>query len=593
MRFTILQKEAIRETLMTNPESTQRPVRSGAVLAGFVAAILALAIILGWSSAPAAAQTAGEGSVQGTVADPSGAVIPNANIKITNNATGMAIVRSSTSAGFFSISPVLPGTYTMAVSAAGFKTLVQKDLVVNAMQVRTFDPVLSVGTAAETVTVTSAPPVLNTADASIGMTVENTTYASLPIQMNNAQRDPTAFAMLTPGAQTANNGGRLPIVGGTGSYLGQLYLDGMPAETVSQQGDNRLVSQAVSLDAVDQFQVLTSTPPAEYMGAGAENFTMKSGGLKYHGQVSEFFRNTYFDSWSFTAKAATTKNVLGQTIPAPKPAEHQNELSMTFGGTVPFTHNKLFFFVAYDKFHSTRGANYTLYTIPTPLMAQGNFTELNGSPGTGVTGSGANNPAIIYDPTTNNCVGSTCTRTAFSYNGTNNVIPPGQISPIAKMMASFLPAPTNPNSLTNNYFGGVPSGFDNHVIDYRVDFDLSAKHRISTVGTLGTVNYLNNYGSGGTCPTCYGFLPLPYTGGDLANIYPKNFIVEDAYTITPNVVNQLKAGFTRFFQNIHNATENVQHVFAHHHGNHEPAPGAGGTGVPGRAIRQLPGQFEH
>ena len=94
------------------------------------------------------------------------------------------------------------------------------------------------------------------------------------------QRDPTAFGVLTPGAQAANNGGRLPIIGGTGSYLGQLYLDGMPAETVSQQGDNRLVSESMDLDAVDQFQLVTSTPPAEYMGAGAENFTMKSGGLQ-------------------------------------------------------------------------------------------------------------------------------------------------------------------------------------------------------------------------------------------------------------------------------------------------------------------------
>ena len=103
---------------------------------------------------------------------------------------------------------------------------------------------------------------------------------------------------------------------GANEYLGQLYLDGMPAETISQQGDNRLVSQTMSVDAVDQFQVLSSTPPAEYMGAGAENFTMKSGGLQYHGQASDFVRNTAFDAWSFTNKFATTKNAAGATIPA-------------------------------------------------------------------------------------------------------------------------------------------------------------------------------------------------------------------------------------------------------------------------------------
>ena len=101
----------------------------------------------------------------------------------------------------------------------------------------------------------------------------------------------------------------------------------MPAETVSQQGDNRLVSLTMSVDAVDQFQMVTSTPPAEYMGAGAENFTMKSGGLQYHGQVSDFVRNTVFDSWGFSAPHATTKNLAGQTVQAPKPVEHQNEMS--------------------------------------------------------------------------------------------------------------------------------------------------------------------------------------------------------------------------------------------------------------------------
>lgn len=254
----------------------------------------------------------------------------------------------------------------------------------------------------------------------------------------------------------------------------------MPAETVSQQGDNRLVSLTVSVDAVNQFQVLTSTPPAEYMGAGAMNFTMKSGGTKYHGQVSDFARNTVLDAWSFTSKAATVKNAQGATVPAPKPVEHQNELSMSVGGPIPFTGHKMFFFVAYDLFHSRKGANPTLYNIPTDLMRAGDFTELNGNVGGGGrSGTGSDNPAIVFDPTSNNCTGSACTRTPFQWtkNGvaTNNVIPSSEISPIAKAMQSFLPEPTNPNVLVNNYLGGYPSGFDNHLTDWRVDYDVSSK----------------------------------------------------------------------------------------------------------------------
>jgi len=497
------------------------------------------------------AQTAGDGTLQGTVTDSSGAVIPDAAVTATEIATGVQTTRTTSSAGFYSIAPLHPGNYSIKVAKTGFQTLLQANVAVDALQIRTFNPVLQVGAENQTVTVTAAPPVLDTADATLGMTMENQTYSNLPIQVNGQQRDPTAFATLTPGAQ---GGTRLPVIGGTGNYLGQLYLEGMPAETISQQGDNRIVSQNVDLDAVDQFQVLTSTPPAEYMGAGAENFTMKSGGLQYHGQVSDFIRNTAFDAWSFTAKAATTKNALGQTIPAPKPAEHQNEVSATAGGKVPFTHNKLFFFAAYDQYYERLGASYSLQTIPSQLMRSGDFTELNGGAGTGgLTGTGADNPPIIFDPTSNTCAGSVCTRTPFQAikNGvlTNNVIPSGEISPIAQKMQSFLPAPTDPSVVVNNYLGGVQKGYNNHLVDWRVDYDLNSRNRLSSVGAMGSVNYLNNYGAP--------FIPGPYIGGDLAHIYPKDYIVGDTWTITPNLVNQLKYSYTRFFQNIQNPTQGV------------------------------------
>jgi hypothetical protein len=519
-------------------------------------AMFALALCLVGTAMPAAAQTAGEGSIEGTVTDTTGAVIPHAAVTITNNATGIKTSIDASSAGFFTIAPVLPGTYTVQVVAKGFKTLVQDNVVVDALQVRAISPQLEVGAETQTVTVTAAPPVLDTADATLGLTMENATYTNLPIQMGSGlQRDPTAFGVLTPGAQ---NGPRLPVISGTGGYLGQLYLDGMPAETVSQQGDNRLISESMDLDSVDQFQMVTSTPPAEYMGAGAENFTMKSGGLKYHGQVSDFVRNTVFDSWCFTCKAATIKNSLGATVQAPKPWEHQNELSASGGGVVPKTGKKLFFFYAFDKYHYRAVVNPTLLTIPTTLMLQGNFTELtptatypNGNPVAGQTGTGANNPPFLYDPTTNSCSGSplVCTRQPFQYNGTYNVIPPGDISPIAKAIEQYMPAPTNPGVLFNNYLGSIPTGKDNHVNNWRVDYDLSSKIRISSVGVMGTYGYLNNWGSP--------YLPFPYVGGDEADIYPKDYVLGITYTVTPNLVNQLKYSYTRFFQNIYDNTQGL------------------------------------
>ncbi len=507
-----------------------------------------MALCLIWATLPAVAQLAGQGSLQGTVTDSTGAVIPSATVTVTNTATHVSAVQKSSSAGFYNISPLAPGTYTVQVVVQGFKMLVQDNVVVDALQTRAFDPVLSVGAESQTVTVTDAPPVLDTADAHLGLTVENETYANLPIQQNGQQRDPTAFGTLTPGSQS---GTRLPVIGGTGNYLGQLYLDGMPATTVNQQGDNRVVSLSMSVEAVDQFQVLTSTPPAEYMGAGAMNFTMKSGGLKYHGQISDFLRNTAFDSWCFTCKAATVKNAAGATIQAPKSVEHQNELSVSAGGVVPFTHDKLFFFFAYDKYHQRTGANPALYNIPSEAMLAGDFTELNGNVGGGGrTGTGADNPPILYDPTSNSCNGTTCTRTPLqgTKNGvaTNNVIPAGMISPIAKAMAAFMPKPTNSGSLNNNYLGGIPGGFDDRLYDWRVDYNLSSRQKLSTVGVNGARIYLTNFSNA---------MPLPYVSGTYAKIYPQSYIVEHVFTINPNLVNQLKYSFTRFIQPQINATD--------------------------------------
>jgi hypothetical protein len=560
------------------------------------------------------AQTAGQGALAGTVTDSTGAAIPSATITATNLSTNVATQRTATSAGVFNIAPLPPGTYSVLVSAQGFKPLKQDNLVVNALGVSAFNPVLSIGEANETVEVSAAPPILNTTNATVGLVMENETYANLPLQMNNAQRDATAFASLAPGAQP---GTRVPIVGGTGNYLGQLYIDGMPAQTINQQGDNRLVSQGISVDAVDQFQVVTSTPPAEYSGAGALNFTMKSGGNKYHGQASYFFRNTVFDTWGFTQKwvqqlgtnpatgvpyptcspVETTTVVGSSTITnapragcQPKGAEHQGELSLSAGGYVPHTGKKVFFFVAYDKFHSRRAANPALFTIPTPLMISGDFTELNAKvAGAGLTGTGSNNPALIYDPTSNACTGNSCTRQAFVglKNGipTNNVIPASYLSPIAIKMASFMPAPSN-SALSNNYLGGYPSGFDNHATDWRVDWDVNSKHRVSTVGAMGAVHYLNNYTSGGSGAGAYGLLPLPYVAGTVANIFPKFYDAEWSWVISNSMVNQAKYSYTRFIQPQTAATDGKTQYSPATMGITNLPAGAASTNFPGTSYGQ-------
>ena len=494
------------------------------------------------------AQTAGEGTITGTVTDSTGAVVSNATVTATNNATNVSTVRTTSSAGLFTIAPLPVGFYTVTVTAKGFKALKQENLDVDALAELVFNPVMSVGAATETVTVTTAPPVLDTESPILGVVMENAEYTNLPIVMSTTQqRDPTAFASLVPGAQS---GSRTPLVAGLSNYQGYLYLDGVPSETINQQGDNRTVALSMSMEAVDQFQVMTSVPPAEYMGAGASNYTMKSGGQQYHGQVSDFIRNTILDAWQFSQKAATVKTPAGLTVPAPKNIEHGNELSMSVGGRVPHTGNKLFFFFAYDKYHSRLNDPPGQITIPTLAQEQGDFSAL----------ADASNDPFIYDPASNSCAGGVCTRTAFVYGGKNNVIPPGRISPITQKMESFMPNyPGSPNAnlsgnvntavLNNNYLGTQINGRDSHLYDWRVDYDLSPKDRLSSVGAMGQFVYLNNFGSP--------YLPLPYAVGDYATIVPKQYNIEEVHTFSDHMTNQFKIGYTRFYMPITNPTQGV------------------------------------
>jgi hypothetical protein len=538
-------------------------------------------VVLLLTAFPALAQTGGEAGIQGTVTDSTGSAIPNATIVATNDATGVSITRQSSGAGLFTISPILPGVYTVKVTAKGFQAYTQQNFSIDALKLTGLNVAMTVGEETTTVTVSAAPPQLETTNAVLGGVMENTTYENLPLQMSGQQRDPTAFATLLPGVQ---GGARAPIIGGTGNYLAAVYVDGIPVTTVNQQGDNRVVSNAVPVEAIDQFQVITSTPGAEYQGAGLINFTLKSGGNKYHGTAAIFVRNTIFDTWGFSSPALTQKDVNGNTIPAKKPIEHQNEIVGSAGGPIPFTHGKGFVWATYDRYHGRNGINPNTLTVPTARMRTGDFGELlsatrtlptgctsTGVPCTGVVG-------MIYDPTsTAACTaanGGTLCRFAYP----NNVIPNSQLSPIAQKMQSFLPAPTN-TALFNNYLGGVPSGYDNHEFATRLDFDLTSRQRLSYILTIGTRQNVP-FTVGGTPAGVV--LPLPYTAGGTAIIKPTVTDVEHAWQISDHITNQLKFGFNRFSQPVGALTDGVSP--------YQAAADLGITNLPaGQASTEFPG----
>ena len=470
--------------------------------------------------AAATAQVGGSGTIQGTVTDPSGAVLAGASVVATNVETGVQTSRKTTDAGFFVLSPLQPGEYTVTIKAEGFQTLTQKSLEVVALGTIGLNPKMQLGASTTSVTVEAAPPLLHTDDATLGATMENELYAALPLAMNGVPRDPTQFISLVPGVNNASTQAAGPTTAafnGGQTYHNEVYLEGMPLTSAGTQGDTRYLAFAVSVDAVDQFQVETNGAKAQYEGQGVENYVLKSGTNAFHGAAFEYFRNTSLDARGF--------------FPATKPADHQNEFGGLIGG--PIRKNKIFFFTNYDGYRYLSGSTPNLQSIPTTAMRTGNFSELPAA-------------AIIYDPKSQTCAGAICTRTPF----TGNIIPATAISPISKSLASYLPDPTNSN-IQNNYLASLPIQVNTYNMTGKIDANLSDKHRL--FGFFANGHYTTNF-TGSLNQTGVGVLPEPYTQARIVEESVKMTQIHDTYTIKPTLLNQFSYSFNRIWIPLQNPT---------------------------------------
>jgi len=538
-------------------------------------AITGYASRLGWLVAftlllfagSAVAQLTGKGAITGTITDSTGAVIPGASIAATNSVTGITITIVSTGTGNFMFANLDPGIYTVTITAPGFGKLVQQNIHVNAMESQAFNPVLNIGAASTEVTVTAEPPQLETSNATLGATMEQETYAQLPIMMgaygSADQRRATDFVYLMPGVQgnvtngnaTTNTG----VVNGSGSRgaVSTVYIDGIPFVRAGGNGDPRYVWTAISVDAVDQFQLQTNGYSAIYEGQGVMNYSVKQGGNRFHGAVYEFFRNTALDTWGWWGKAPNPAT----GVPV-KPVEHSNEYGINLGGPlIPFgkMKEKLFFFTNYNGFRYS-SANPTPMTFPTVAQQNGDFSAFLGLKDS----KGSPAPVAIYDPLsqaacTSHSSDGPC-RYQFGYGwaggtgsrgnptliGTPNVIPASEFSTVAMNLQSFLknlPSGAIGSSLQSNYIAPNATGLNNWSTTSRIDYIINSRDTLTVLGAVGRQASSVPVGQT-TAGRNVG--PVPYNYGQAYAPKTAVWTIEEAHVFKPNLLNQVKWGYARY-----------------------------------------------
>jgi hypothetical protein len=275
--------------------------------------------------------------MRGFVADKSGAAVVDAHVMLVNTQTDLKRSTQTLETGEYALVGLPAGSYTLIVDKSGFATKQVEGIVLTVGQTANFDVLIEVGSVEQTVNVSSDPSVVDTTQSYVGTTIGTTEVRDLPLQ----SRQFANLAVLTPGVTLAFNAdpterNRLipSIAGGRGRYT-SFYVDNADD---NEDLDGGLL-QAVSLEAVQEFQVITHRFTAEQGRAayGIINVITKSGTNDWHGSAFEFFRND----------ALNWKTHTEQTSDSPKGAYNRNQYGGSFGGAI--VKDRVFFFIAPER----------------------------------------------------------------------------------------------------------------------------------------------------------------------------------------------------------------------------------------------------
>lgn len=411
---------------------------------------MVLGVLLCLFSVQQASGQVDQGTITGVIQDSSGAVIPEAQITLTNNDNGLALNTRSDKSGIYVFSPVKIGNYTVTASAPGFKTTSQEHVTLNVGQRLNVPISLTPGSTSQTVIVSAAPPLLQTQESAVGQVLTTRTIDTTALNGRNWIYIAQLTAGVDPNAGSRAAGGGDFEANGQTAGQNNILLDGVDDNTMDPDfinGSSFVVRPPP--DALEEFKVSTSNYSAEFgHSAGAVvNASIKPGTNHIHGDLWEYFRNNVLDARDFDAL----------TIPEYR----QNQFGATLG--FPIMRNKLFFFADAEEDRVVFGQTKTT-TVPTALMRVGNFSELLK---TGLTGQAQ--PVLLYAPNSGGTVPVTC-------NGQQNVYCASQLDSIATGLVNLYPLPNANNGLTyNNYVINLNATDNRTDWDTRVDWNISVK----------------------------------------------------------------------------------------------------------------------
>jgi len=478
-----------------NNKKRKAPVKSGFFLkTASLSCLLACFFLL---TSVLSAQTVS--SITGTVTDASGAIVANAKVTVSNDATGVKKTTTTNSAGSYNVTDLIPGTYTVKVENPGFQSTVLTGVGVEVAHAATVDAVLKTGDTTTSITVQESAISLDTTQPDLNTTIENKVVQELPNQVSGGRgRQIDSLIFLAPGV-TGNSFSKR-INGGV-DFQSEVVFNGVPLAQSETQGYQTIWNPPFEL--VNEFNVLRSSFSAQYgLAGGAVTYHTASGTNAIHGDGFEIIRNNFFDS----------RGAYQPTIPVDK----ENNYGFSVGGPVFIPHvyngkNKTFFYVSMEWYRENNAATGT-YSLPTAAEKSGDFSGL------GVT---------IYNPVNSGCDANGNTPgTAFR----GNVIPQVCFSKNSASLLQYLPNPTLPGYQNNALNGEGVLPVRQNPWGFNIDHSISDKQSLHfAMWRDKQTSYGDNEGTN-----------LPFSSPLADKTYYPDlgtvFIVNYAYTVSPHLV---------------------------------------------------------